>query len=198
MPPTGDEIEIGLIDMAVDTLQTVVTGNLTGDPEFIHVDGDRKDRVRFSVAVNKGKDDNGQDRPAEFVDLTAFGQRARNIRDTLKKGLRVVAIIGANSYQVDAFNQEGKAIKVTKTGFNVYEIGPALSYATATVTKNPRRDGQGQPQAQGGFPAQQAQPAPQQQAPAPVGQAPAGDPWSVGAQQAQPVAAGAPWSSAQF
>ena len=62
--------------------------------------------VQFDVAIDNGKDENGESRPAEFVNCTAWEKRAETLSVYVKKGHKV-AIEG--SIKTDKYqNSEGE------------------------------------------------------------------------------------------
>lgn len=66
-------------------------GRLTASPELRNTDSGSVTRLRVAVQRRRGKD--GEDRGADFVDVTAFGAQAENCAQYLTKGRRV-GIIG--------------------------------------------------------------------------------------------------------
>lgn len=83
-----------------------------------------------------------------FMDCSAWREMAENVVDSLsEKGMRVIVQGRLKSQSWDD-KQTGQ--KRSKMVLDVDEIGPALRYATAKVTKVDRRQG-GQGQQQGGY-----------------------------------------------
>ena len=178
--------------MAGETIITVV-GNLTADPELRYTQNGLP-VANFTIAstprtFNKqtGEFEDGE---ALFLRSSIWRDYAEHVAGTLTKGMRVIA--QGNLKQRSYETKEGE--KRTAIEFEVQEIGPALRYATAHVTRVQSNGGgqqggqaaygapqgasqaqygapQGAPQAQYGAPqgAPQAYPAPQ----GPVQQAPA-------------------------
>lgn len=64
-----------------------LTGRLTQDVA-IREHGDTK-IAQLRLAVQRGRDKNGQDRGADFVDVVCFGRQAQVCADYLAKGRRV-------------------------------------------------------------------------------------------------------------
>ena len=122
--------------MAGETVVTVI-GNLTSDPE-----------LRFTpagVAVanftrtynrNSGQWEDGE---ALFLRASIWREYAENVAETLKKGTRVIAQgrLRSRSYET----REGE--RRTSMELDLDEIGPALRYATAQVTRSHRNSGGG-------------------------------------------------------
>ena len=67
-------------------------GRLTKDPE-IRYTRDQTAVATFTVAINRGKDKNGEDRGADFPRVVAYGRTAENCERYLAKG-RLVGIQG--------------------------------------------------------------------------------------------------------
>lgn len=87
-------------------------GNLTKDPELRYSTGANQTAVcNFTIALNRGKDRDGNDRGADFPRVTVFGRMAENCDRYLAKG-RKVAIQGhihTDSYQ----DRDGSTIYTT-------------------------------------------------------------------------------------
>lgn len=94
------------------------TGNLTRDPEFFEAKDDKTAFVKFTVAVNRLKDER-----ADFIDCVAWGRAAETIATFCKKGskINVVGAMECDPYEakdgtkrypftlkVDAFRFRGK------------------------------------------------------------------------------------------
>jgi single-strand DNA-binding protein len=130
--------------MTGETVITVV-GNLTDDPE-LRFTASGAAVANFSVASTPrtfDKDSNEwKDGDALFLRCSIWRQAAENVAESLTKGMRVVVQgrLRQRSYET----REGE--KRTVFELDVEEIGPALKYATAKVTKANRSSGGG-----GGF-----------------------------------------------
>lgn len=81
--------------------QVIISGRLTKDPEVRYTAGTQMAVASFTVALDRGKDKNGQDRGADFPRCTAFGRTAENLEKFTAKGLRVQVIghIHTDSYE---------------------------------------------------------------------------------------------------
>lgn len=66
--------------------------------------------ARFTVALDRGKDKNGQDRGADFPSCVAFGRTAENLEKFSGKGLRV-AITG--HLQTGSYDKDGHKVYTT-------------------------------------------------------------------------------------
>ncbi len=67
-------------------------GRLTRNPEVRYTDSQLA-VARFSIAIDRGKNQNGESRGADFPNITVFGKQAENCERFLEKG-RLVGIQG--------------------------------------------------------------------------------------------------------
>ncbi len=65
-----------------------LTGRLTADPE-LHTTKAGKPIAKMRLALQRPKDPDGEDRGADYVDITVFGRQAEVICEYLAKGRRV-------------------------------------------------------------------------------------------------------------
>ncbi|HEV2640623.1 MAG TPA: single-stranded DNA-binding protein [Actinocrinis sp.] len=130
--------------MAGDTIITVV-GNLTDDPELRFTTSGAA-VASFTVASTPRTFDRNtnewKDGEALFMRCSIWRQAAENVAESLSKGMRV--IVQGSLKQRSYDTREGE--KRTVIEMTVEEIGPALKYATAKVTRTARNSGGG-----GGF-----------------------------------------------
>lgn len=90
--------------------QVSLIGRLTRDPD-VRYTGDQLAVARFSIAIDRGKTRDGEDRGTDFPSIVVFGKQAENCERFLTKGRRV-AIIGhiqTGSYT----NKEGNKVYTT-------------------------------------------------------------------------------------
>ncbi|MFE9328343.1 single-stranded DNA-binding protein [Nocardia sp. NPDC052278] len=124
--------------MAGDTVITVI-GNLTADPELRFTPAGAA-VVNFTVASTPRYFDQNsnewKDAEALFMRCNVWREHAENVAETLTRGMRV--IVSGRLKQRNYETREGEKRYVVE--LEVDEIGPALKYATAKVTKNSRRD----------------------------------------------------------
>lgn len=119
--------------MAGETIITLV-GNLTGDPELRFTPSGAA-VANFTVASTPRNFDRQtnewRDGEAMFINCAVWRQAAENVAESLAKGMRVIVQgrLKARSYET----REGE--KRTVFEIDVDEVGPALKYATAKVTK---------------------------------------------------------------
>lgn len=90
--------------------RTIISGNLTKDPELRYT-GDNMAICTFTVALNRGKDRNGNDKGADFPRLIAFGKTAESVEKYMSKGQKILVEghIHTGSYE----NKEGQRIYTT-------------------------------------------------------------------------------------
>ncbi len=71
----------------------------TGNPESFGSKGSYK----FSIAVNNGKDNDGNERPADFYEVLMFGDTAKYYADKITKGtlMDLEGNLSTGSYQKD-------------------------------------------------------------------------------------------------
>ncbi|MDE0170070.1 MAG: single-stranded DNA-binding protein [bacterium] len=116
-----------------------VVGNLTQDPELRFTPSGVA-MARISVAVNRrwmNRNTNEWEEEASFFSGTCWQEMAENVSESLQKGSRV--IINGRLQQRSWETQEGERRSVVE--IRIDEIGPSLRWATASVTRTPRRGG---------------------------------------------------------
>jgi single-strand DNA-binding protein len=120
--------------MAGETIITVV-GNLTADPELRFTPSGAP-VANFTVASTPRTFDRQtnewKDGDALFLNCAVWRQAAENVAESLTKGMRV--IVQGRLRQRSYETREGE--KRTVFECEVEEIGPALKYATAKVTRS--------------------------------------------------------------
>ena len=159
--------------MAGETIITVV-GNLTAAPELRFTPNGAA-VANFTVASTPRTFDRNtnewKDGEALFLRCSVWKEVAENVAESLDKGMRVIVQgrLKARSYDDKDGNRR------TSWELDVDEVGPALKFATAKVTRAQRNGGGGGgnfASAQSAGFGGQPQPAPPQQ-----------DPWAGGQQQ---------------
>ena len=86
-------------------------GRLVKDPEIKYINDSQMAVASFNLAINRGKDKNGNDKGADFPRVTVFGRQAENCEKFLAKG-RLVAVQGriqTGSYT----NRDGATVYTT-------------------------------------------------------------------------------------
>ncbi|MGW0763668.1 single-stranded DNA-binding protein [Streptomyces sp. NPDC002814] len=143
--------------MAGETVITVV-GNLVDDPELRFTPSGAavaKFRIASTPRTFDRQTNEWKDGDSLFLSCQVWRQAAENVAESLQRGMR--AIVQGRLKQRSYEDREG--VKRTVYELDVDEVGPALSRATAKVTKvSAQRSGS-----------------------APAAGAPAGDPWATNA-----------------
>ncbi|HET9873513.1 MAG TPA: single-stranded DNA-binding protein [Propionibacteriaceae bacterium] len=120
--------------MAGETTITLV-GNLTADPELRFTPSGAA-VANFTVASTPRTFDRQsnewKDGDAMFLNCAVWRQAAENVAESLQKGMRVIVQgrLKSRSYET----REGERRTVFEV--DVDEVGPALKYATAKVTRS--------------------------------------------------------------
>lgn len=133
--------------MSGETTITII-GNLTADPELRSAAGTPV--AEFTVASTPRTFDRNsnewRDGDPLFLRCSAWREQAENVVDSLRKGDRVIAQVNLKQRSFEHNGQQRTVIEG-----DVQEVGPALKYATAKVTKRQGGNGGQQRQApQGG------------------------------------------------
>lgn len=95
-----------------------IIGRFTRDPEVKYSQSGMA-VCRFSVAINRGKDKDGNDRGADFPNCIAFGKTAETISKFFTKG-RMIGIVGriqTGSYEKDGVTHYTTDILVDRFDF---------------------------------------------------------------------------------
>jgi len=127
--------------MAGETIITLV-GNLTADPELRFTPSGAP-VANFTVASTPRTFDRAsgewKDGDAMFLNCAVWRQAAENVAESLTKGMRVIVQgrLKSRTYET----REGERRTVFEV--DVDEIGPALKYASAKVTRNSSGSGGG-------------------------------------------------------
>lgn len=127
--------------MAGETSITVI-GNLTSDPDLRFTPNGAA-VANFTVASTPRTFDRQanewRDGDAMFLNCSVWRQYAENVAESLTKGMRVIVTgrLKSRSYET----REGE--KRTVFEIDVDEVGPALRYATAKVTRSQNGGGSG-------------------------------------------------------
>lgn len=119
-----------------------LVGNVTRDPELRFTPAGQP-ICTFGLAVNRRiQDRSGQwQETTSFFDIVAWRELAENVGESVQRGSRV--IVTGRLEQRSFETKEGD--KRSKVEVIADEIGPSLRWATATITKNERRGGEGGP-----------------------------------------------------
>lgn len=87
----------------------MIIGNLTRDIDLTYTPTQIA-VARFSIAISRGKDKDGNDRGADFPNIVVFGKQAENCEKFLSKGKKV-AIQG--HLQTGSYEKDGRKIYTT-------------------------------------------------------------------------------------
>ncbi len=85
-------------------------GRLTRDPDIRYAAGSQMAVARFTIAIDRGKDRNGEDRGADFPSIVCFGKTAELVERYLTKG-RLVGIQGR--IQTGKYEKDGRTVYTT-------------------------------------------------------------------------------------
>ena len=107
-------------------------GNLTKDPELRFTQSGTP-VCSFSIAINNGKDKEGEDRPPTYIDVTAWDKLGENCAEYLRKGKKcaVVGPINVEDYEKDGVKRRSYKIRA----FSVEFLSPREEGETTTKTK---------------------------------------------------------------
>ena len=128
--------------MAAGDINVTVVGNLTNDPE-LRFTANGAAVASFTVASSSRYLDKAtnewKDSEPVFLRCNVWRQYAENVAESLTKGTRVIVTgrLKQRSYET----REGE--KRTVMEIEVDDVGPALRYATAKVTRSQRGPGGG-------------------------------------------------------
>jgi single-strand DNA-binding protein len=123
-----------------DNTVTIV-GNVTRDPEIRYTAGGQAN-ASFGVAVNRrwmNRQTNEWEERTSFFNVVAWREMAENIAESIGKGTRVVVTGRLEQRSWETENGEKRSVVEIVAD----EVAPSLRYATATITKNERREGFG-------------------------------------------------------
>lgn len=118
----------------------IIIGNLVRDPEITKTQSGVA-VCKFTVAVNNGKDKDGNDRPADYINCTAWDKRGETIGRFFSKG-KPICVTGAFKTDVyDSKKHEGEKVYNSYVLVNEFEFigskgdGGAKTEAQATPTQ---------------------------------------------------------------
>lgn len=123
--------------MADNTI--TVVGNATRDPELKFLNSGQA-AVRLSVAVNRrwqNRTTKEFEEKVSYFEVAAYGDLAENVANSIQKGNRV--IVSGRLEQRSWENEAGEKKSIVE--IQADEISPSLKWATAVVTRTPKKDG---------------------------------------------------------
>ena len=94
-------------------------GRLTSDPEVRYISDTQTAVARFSVAISRGKDKDGNDKGTDFPNVVVFGKQAENCERYLSKG-KLVGIEGR--LQTGSYEKDGRKVYTTDVIANRVEF----------------------------------------------------------------------------
>jgi len=97
-------------------------GNLTSDPEMRYTEGG-KSVASFSIAINNGRDKDGDERPPTYIDVVAWERLADNCGEYLRKG-RKCAVMGQITVDKYTDSEGVKRVKYRIRANNVEFLSP--------------------------------------------------------------------------
>ena len=106
-------------------------GRLTKDPEVRYGAASQTAVARFSIAIDRGKDKDGNDRGADYPNIVCFGKTAELVEKYLGKG-RLVGITGR--IQTGSYEKDGKKVYTTEVLADRVDF---LDRATGGATTQP-------------------------------------------------------------
>ena len=86
-------------------------GRLTRDPEVRYGAASQTAVARFSIAIDRGRDRDGNDRGADYPNIVCFGKTDELVEKYLGKG-RLVGITGR--IQTGSYEKDGKKVYTTE------------------------------------------------------------------------------------
>jgi single-strand DNA-binding protein len=129
--------------MAQGDIVITVIGNLADDPEMRFTPGGDavcKFRMASTPRIFDKINNEWKDADPSWVNVTCWRKLAENVVETLKKGSRTIVhgSFRERSYDVEV---NGTPQKRYTWELTADEVGAALSYATATITRNEKGGG---------------------------------------------------------
>jgi len=124
-----------------DNTVTVV-GNVTRDPELRFTNSGLA-TASFGLAVNRrwqNRQTQELEEQVSFFDVVCWREMAENVSESLTKGSRVVV---TGRLEQRSWEDKNTGDKRSKIEIVADEVAPSLRWATAQVTRNERRDGDG-------------------------------------------------------
>jgi single-strand DNA-binding protein len=116
--------------MANQPTRITRTGNLVADPKPLATSRTGKPVTEFRMAVNR------PDQEAEFYDVTAWEDQAKNVVESLHKGDRVT--VYGRLEPAREFERQDGSKGVDDHSLTAWEVSASLLHATAELTRNER------------------------------------------------------------
>ncbi|HEX9087848.1 MAG TPA: single-stranded DNA-binding protein [Arthrobacter sp.] len=114
-------------------------GNLVSDPkEALQTDTKSgTPRLNFRIGINSGERGTDSEKK-NFYSFTAFGSVAENMAASLGKGDRVIVLARIDTF-VKEVQIKGEDVNLTIPSFKANNVAPDLTWATAKVSKTPKK-----------------------------------------------------------
>ena len=117
-----------------------LVGNLVDDPELRFTpSGVAMAKIRFAVSRRYQDRNNEWQEETSFFGGTCWRDMAENVAESLQKGMRV--IVTGRLEQRSWETQEGDKRSIIEV--RIDDLGPSVRWATASVTRTPRKNGGG-------------------------------------------------------
>lgn len=119
-------------------MQTLIIAGNVGKDAVLRRTQNGDPILGFALAVDNGRDKNGNDRPATWYDCSVFGKRGEALEPHVKKGTKLVL-----QGRPTARAHEGKAylgISVDDLTFMGQAGGKSEDYGSASGSSQPKRD----------------------------------------------------------
>ena len=120
--------------------RTFICGRLTKDVELRYTQTSNLAVGKTTIAVNRGKDKNGNDKGADFISVVAYGKQAENFANYKHKGDMVLieGHITTSSYEKDGRKYYTTEVTIDRVDFLTKESNAlANEVETVGITKAP-------------------------------------------------------------
>lgn len=119
-----------------------IVGNLAHDLD-LKTGNSGKKFVNFTLIRNEKQRDSDEEKPVRYP-ITAFDQTAENLVKSAKKGDRLAATVRIGNRVQEAYRlreTDDKPTNLTQLTLTASDVSAVLNFATASITKNPRKGG---------------------------------------------------------
>lgn len=121
-----------------------IVGNLVRDPELRFTPTTGKAVANLTVAENhrrRSADGGWEDLPTSYWPVTVWGEYAEHLAESLTAGTRVVVVGRTGTTVWTPTEGERAGVEQRRLEVVAEEVAPSLRWATTTVSKTGRRDG---------------------------------------------------------
>lgn len=98
--------------------KVILKGNMTKDP-ILQSTQSGLSILRFNIALNRGKDKDGNDKGADFPTVIAFGKSAETISKYFCKGKEILV---EGRIRTDKYDKDGKTVYTTDVILERFEF----------------------------------------------------------------------------